>query len=138
MNAQEVFRPEQGTGNRERNREQGSADESPSRGKPLRTLAGYIDERKTQSLKVIPDDHAVFTYATQAGIPHEFLQLAWLEFKARYTTSPDDKKKYRDWAAVFHKAVKGNWLKVWFIDAGQYKLTTVGQQADIARRANVH
>ena len=124
------------TNNQEPRTKEDSADKSPPRGKPLRTLAGYIEDRKTQSLKIIPDDHAVFSYASQAGIPHEYLQLAWIEFKTRYTASPDDSKKYRDWGAVFLKAVKGNWLKVWYIEAGEYKLTTVGQQADMVRRRN--
>jgi len=114
----------------------GSVEPSTTdRKKPLLTLKGYIAIRKEQSAKAIPDDHPVHTYAEQAGIPHDFLALAWHEFKGRYLTPPDDGKKYRDWPAVFLKAVKGNWLKVWFLDGDTYKLTTVGLQAQKAQRA---
>lgn len=138
-NPPESLRPEQGTGNRERNREQGTGEgaDAPARGKPLTTLASYIEKRKAAGEKLIPENHKVLEYAQQVGIPQEFLALAWQEFKSRYTTEPDDRKKYRDWPAVFHKAVKGNWFKVWFIDSGSYKLTTVGQQAELARKSNV-
>jgi hypothetical protein len=134
-----------GTGNREmeQGREGGSGEPdaavaAPSRAKPAVTLRGYIDRRKAEGEKPIPKDHAVFAYAESAGIPQDFLTLAWHEFKSRYTTSPDDRKKYRDWPGVFMKAVKGNWLKVWYLDAGAYKLTTVGQQAELARGNSVH
>lgn len=139
----ESLRPEQGTGNRERNREQGCGSGEPdagkpasSRGQPMVTLQGYIDRRKAEGQKPIPKDHSVFAYAADAGIPQEFLTLAWCEFKSRYTTSPDDKKRYRDWPGVFLKAVKGNWLKVWYLEGGTYKLTTVGQQAELARASH--
>lgn len=106
-----------------------------TRGKPLVTLRGYIAQRKQSGSKAIPEGHAVFAYAEQAGIPDDFLALAWQEFKTRYTTPPDDQKKYRDWPAVFLKAVRGNWMKVWYLEAGAYKLTTTGQQAEMAGKA---
>jgi hypothetical protein len=145
-NAPDTFGPEQGTGNREQgtgNREAGSGEPdaaaaASSRSQPLVTLQGYIDRRKAEGQKPIPKDHKVFEYAEAAGIPENFLTLAWHEFRGRYTASPDNRKKYRDWPGVFLKAVKGNWLKVWYVDAGAYKLTTVGQQAEMVRGNNVH
>jgi hypothetical protein len=103
---------------------------------PLCTLTMFIENKKTANEKIIPDSHAVFNYAKAAGIPAEFLSLAWNEFKSRYTTPPDHLKKYKDWPGVFLKAVKGNWMKVWFIEGGMYKLTTAGQQAEMARGAH--
>mgnify|MGYP001614223595 CR=1 FL=1 len=38
-------------------------------------------------------------------------------------------KTYNDWRAVFRKAVREGWLKLWFLDGQQYALTTAGQQA---------
>ena len=48
------------------------------------------------------------------------LQIAWVLFRERYTEAEKGKgKRYRDWPAHFATAVKGNWLKVWFVgDAG--------------------
>jgi len=118
------------------NHESGVAPKG-ARGKPLTTLTTYIENQTKAKAKLIPENHAVLTYAKSAGIPQDFLALAWHEFKSRYTTSPDDHKKYRDWPGVFLKAVKGNWFKVWVIDSGAYKLTTIGQQAEMARKAHV-
>ena len=72
--------------------------------------------------------------AEQVGIPMDFLRLAWLEFRNRY--SHPDAKRYRDWRRVFRKAVQGNWLKLWWIDPGsdEYQLTTVGKQAQRAHQ----
>jgi hypothetical protein len=74
----------------------------------------------------------VFAYAREAGIPDEFLRLAWLEFRHRYTQP--DAKRYRGWRSVFRKAVRGNWLKLWYVDsaANAYALTTAGHQAQRA------
>jgi len=122
---------------KERNREEernAAASATVSSRKPLQTLKGYAEKQKAAGQKAIPDDHAVHTYAEQAGIPFEFLALAWHEFKSRYTSS-DDQKKYRDWPGVFLKAVKGNWLKVWYLEGDTYKLTTVGLQAQRAQKA---
>lgn len=113
-----------------------AANAAPPKPSP-RILRTYLAECKLAGKKPIPENHGVIAYAEQVGIPENFLHLAWHEFKSRYTTAPDDGKKYKDWPAVFLKAVKGNWMKVWFLDAGAYKLTTVGQQAEIARKSNV-
>lgn len=78
--------------------------------------------------KLIPENDAVFDYASAAGIPDDFMALAWHEFRHRY--SQPGAKRYRDWRQVFRKAVRGNWLKLWYCDhAGAYALTTVGIQA---------
>jgi hypothetical protein len=118
------------------NPEEGAADAAPTK-RTLQILRTYLAECKLAGRKPIPENHGVIAYAEQAGIPQEFLGLAWHEFKLRYTTAPDDQKKYRDWPGVFLKAVKGNWMKVWLLDGGVYKLTTVGQQAELARKSHV-
>lgn len=83
--------------------------------------------------KLIPDDDPVFDYAREVELPDDFLTLAWIEFKARY--SAEDAKRYKDFRSVFRKAVRGNWFKLWAIDAGgAYYLTTVGKQAERARQ----
>ena len=74
-------------------------DEKPA--KPKRSAIGlqsFLQACRQSGVKPIPEGDAVFGYATQAGIPLEFLRLHWLEFKARY--SQPDAKRYKDWAAV--------------------------------------
>ncbi len=90
-------------------------------------LADWLAQVAASGVKAIPDDDPVRSYAAQAGIPDDFLLLAWVEFKARY--SEPDAKTYTDWRQVFRNAVRGNWLKLWFVKDGQYQLTTAGQQA---------
>ncbi len=98
---------------------------------PLVGLQSWLATVKALGQKPVPEADPVFAYAAEVGIPDDFLRLAWLEFRHRYTQP--DAKRYRDWRAVFRKAVRGNWLKLWYADqAGQYALTTVGIQAQRA------
>lgn len=90
-------------------------------------LTDWLAQVAAAGEKAIPDDDPVRSYAAKAGIPDDFMLLAWVEFKARY--SEPDAKTYADWRAVFRNAVRGNWLKLWFVKDGQYQLTTAGQQA---------
>ena len=94
-------------------------------------LKAWLEDVKAKGEKAIPEGDPVFAYADSVGIPREFLSLAWVEFKTRYTAP--DAKRYTDWRAVFRKAVRGNWLKLWYADGDTYALTTVGVQA---RRAH--
>lgn len=74
----------------------------------------------------IPDDHHVWRFAETAGIPEEFVLLAWRWFERNYATKP---KRYTDWPGVFRKAVEGNWGDLWRINRdGGYYLTTAGEQ----------
>lgn len=98
------------------------------------SLKSWLDAVKASGESPIPEGDAVFVYADSVGIPHDFLRLAWLEFRHRY--SQPDAKRYRDWRSVFRKAVRGNWLKLWWLDPGsnQYAMTTVGMQAQRAHQ----
>lgn len=104
----------------------------PPRGaKAAVSLKTWAESVKAKGEKLIPEDDAVFDYAATVGIPDDFLSLAWQEFRHRY--SQPDAKRYRDWRQVFRKAVRGNWLKLWYCDQhGAYALTTVGIQAQRA------
>lgn len=91
-------------------------------------LKTYLAECKQKGVKSIPEGDPVFDYAAKVGIPTEFLQLQWLEFRERYTLP--GAKRYKSWPTVFRKSVQGNWFKLWFVGQDdQYALTTVGQQA---------
>lgn len=90
-----------------------------------------MSEVKAKGEKPIQEGDPVFDYAAEVGIPDDFMALAWVEFRHRYTQP--GAKRYRDWRAVFRKAIRGNWLKLWFVAPdGSYQLTTVGHQAQRA------
>lgn len=94
-------------------------------------LKAWMSEVKAKGEKPIQEGDPVFDYAAEVGIPDDFMALAWVEFRHRYTQP--GAKRYRDWRAVFRKAIRGNWLKLWFVAPdGSYQLTTVGHQAQRA------
>lgn len=102
------------------------------------TLAEWLATIQAAGEKAIPNTDAVFGYAREIGLPAEFLHIAWFEFKARYTAEPvkgQRQKTYTDWRAVFRKAVREGWLKLWYLDGQQYALTAAGQQAQRAVHA---
>lgn len=107
------------------NQELGTNKKDKATGKPLVTFTGWMKIIKESGEKPIPEDSPIFEYAKDAGICDDYLRLAWVEFKARYT---DDSKRYKDWRAVFSKAVRGNWFKLWWNDGNGYQLTTLGLQ----------
>lgn len=89
----------------------------------------YLARCKDAEVLPIPEKCSVFDYAEKVGISKELLRLQWLEFKDRY--SEDGAKKYKAWATVFCKSVRGNWFKLWYADkGGGYALTTAGVQAE--------
>lgn len=100
---------------------------SPSEGKPRKRETTF-DEWTTSlgDALAIPGDDPIFEWATKAGIPDDFVDLAWRWFEDRYA---GDAKRYLDWRAVFRNAVRGNWGKVWWTPpGGGYALTTIGEQ----------
>ncbi|MCK0507941.1 helix-turn-helix domain-containing protein [Aromatoleum anaerobium] len=98
--------------------------------KPQITFDAFVERRKVAGEKLIPADDPIFDWAEGAGIPDDWLRLAWSEFSARYR---GNSKRYADWPATFRNCIRGNWFKLWRIsDGGQYALTTEGE---MARRA---
>jgi hypothetical protein len=105
----------------------------PSRKRSAIAFPTFLAECKAAGAKPIPDDDPVFAYAATVGIPHDFLRLQWLEFKARY--SLPEAKRYKAWSTVFGKSVRGNWFRLWYAtNDGGYALTTTGVQADNAHK----
>lgn len=90
-------------------------------------LPSWLESIRAAGEKPIPADDTVFTWADEVGLPRTFLGLAWAEFKSRYCLP--DAKRYTDWRSVFRKAVRGNWMRLWYLDGETYVLTTQGQQA---------
>ena len=88
-------------------------------------LRTFITACKESGVKSIPEDDPVFNFADQAGIDDEWVRICWREFVARYA---DTGKKYTDWRKTFRNAVRGNWFKIWYMDAeGKMMLTSQGR-----------
>ena len=107
----------------------GEEDREPTP-KPKRatvTIRTFIDACKAKGEAPIPHDDPIFDYARDAGIPEDFLHLAWREFVERNTGT---KKRYASWRQAFHNAVRSNWYRLWYFDEGKrIALTTAGEQA---------
>lgn len=94
----------------------------------LQTFLTGCEERGERPLR---DYAPLWRYTQDAGLPQDFVALAWVEFRRRFL--PDGTgatKRYKDWRAAFRKYIEGNYLKLWAIDGnGEYFLTTLGKQA---------
>jgi hypothetical protein len=97
------------------------------------SMKTFFERCKAAGEKYIPETDPVFTYADKAGIPHEFVALAWRVFRENYQ---DTTKKYIDWRKAFRKCVEKGGYGLWTIDKtnGLYVLTGVGLQAERAHK----
>lgn len=83
------------------------------------TLAKYLADCREKGVKPVPDDHSIRTWAQDAGISDEMLQVAWVVFRERYTEDAEYKAKlYKDWVGTFANSVKGRWFSLWFTGEG--------------------
>lgn len=115
-----------------------SGDEAPKRQKRAAiTFAQWLVAIREAGERPLSDYEALRRYMATVGLSEDFVGLAWVKFKERY--GHDEKgrrKRYADWRAVFLRAVKENWFKLWFIDRDNgIQLTTIGKQADIEAAA---
>lgn len=101
--------------------------QSPKKANASVSLPTWLITLKAMGEQPIPEDDPVFDYAEEAGIPMDYMRLCWVEFKQRY--SQPNAKRYKDWRAVYRKAVRGNWFKLWRVTSDGYALTTEGMQA---------
>lgn len=100
--------------------------EKPDAGKSKAlTFAGWIKTLPAGE-DAIPADHFVFAQAERAGLPAQFVELAWEWFQWKYKNNP---KRYTDWRQTFANAVAGAWGNLWrAVPAGGYELTSQGIQ----------
>lgn len=95
----------------------------------------WAERAKSAGEKLIDGYQPLWRYAEKVGIPQDFIDIAWIKFRSRYSDDPTYSSKcYIDWRRHFLNSVEGNWLKLWFFKDGAIQLTTVGQQADIETR----
>jgi hypothetical protein len=94
-------------------------------------LQTFLDACAKNGERPLRDYKPLWRYAEDAGLPQDFIALAWIEFRRRFL--PDGTgaaKRYKDWRAAFRKYVEGNYLKLWAIDGNSaYFLTTAGKTA---------
>lgn len=96
------------------------------------TIASWLE--KLGGAKAIQPGDPIFAYAKDAGLPEDYLSLAWGEFRQYHIDRPD--KKQIDWVATFRNYVRQNYLQLWQPCAtGGYELTKKGVQAHRAREA---
>lgn len=95
-------------------------------GKPSVSLLAWLEKIKLEGESPIPEGDPIFDYASDAGIPVEYLRATWVEFKTEFSEKSDKKK---DWRAHFRNFVRKNYYALWWVDNGEYKLTSRGQQA---------
>lgn len=89
--------------------------DTPTPADKSKTLTAYLESCKANKTKPIPDGHSLRAWAAEAGITGDMLQIAWVQFRERYTEAEKGKgKRYKDWPAHFATAVKNNWFKLWF------------------------
>jgi hypothetical protein len=98
------------------------------------TFKVWLQQIKAKGESPISGYKPVFEYCDGVGIPEDWLQLAWYEFRDRYLE--DEKairKRYIDWRRVFLRSIKERWLDLWYFRDGKAAgLTTKGQQAQSA------
>jgi len=108
-------------------------EETPPTVKKTRTRKQEITFSQFLELNKDDPDHGapkegdkIFTWvANTKGITTEWVYLAWYAFIDRYE---DDDKKYKDWVSVFRRAVRENWLSLWYTDreTKEIRLTSTG------------
>lgn len=103
--------------------------DKPKKSKPQITLKTYLENCKAENRQAVESNDSIFGYAESIGLPIEFLYLCWEVFKRDFS---DPSKKQKDWPAHFRNCVRGNWKKLWWLNANnQFELTTVGRQAQL-------
>jgi hypothetical protein len=115
----------------------GAAPRSGSASKPKRepkrspevTLAEYVAQCEERDVAPVPAGDTIFEWADSIGLPVAWLELAWFAFEQKYREGKSATKRYADWRAVFRTSLRENWLKLWWLDGEQWKLTTTGMQA---------
>jgi hypothetical protein len=95
-----------------------------------------IDWLVSQETDAVPANDPIYSWARSAGVPGEWIALAWMAFENRYGADGKDKDKtYTDWRAVFRSAVKEDWLRLWRKGRDGWELTTAGESVRLEMEA---
>jgi len=106
-------------------------EKKSSRKKEEISLSEFLDECVLKDERPIKNYRPLWEYQESAGIPFDFVVLAWHEF-CRKINDSEKTKKYKDWRRAFKNYIENNYLKLWAItQEGEYFLTNEGKQAEI-------
>jgi hypothetical protein len=96
--------------------------------RPRGTKSRLIDWLVVQETDAVPADDPIYAWSRSAGIPADWIALAWQAFENRYGAGgKDSEKAYIDWRTVFRSAVKEDWLRLWRKGRDGWELTTAGE-----------
>lgn len=108
--------------------------------KPRIQLKTFIENCRAAGENAISGYRPLLEYVEATGLPMEFVQLAWDEFKRQFGTGGKDEARLQaDWRRHFQNYVEKNYMRLWYAKVGEggneYFLTTQGLQAQ-ALQAN--
>lgn len=95
-------------------------------------LQTFIAGCNAKGERPVRDYKPLWDYVKGAGMPPDYVALAWAEFCRRFMPGgPKDGKRQKDWRKAFRNYVENNYFKLWAIDRdGAYFLTSQGKQAE--------
>lgn len=107
--------------------------------KPRIQLKTFIENCRSAGENAISGYRPLMTYIEETGLPMEFVQLAWDEFKRNFGPGGKDEARMQaDWRRHFLNFVEKNYLRLWAARVGEngneYFLTTQGLQAQALHR----
>ncbi|NYT67954.1 hypothetical protein [Pusillimonas noertemannii] len=102
--------------------------------KPRIQLKTFIDNCRAAGENAISGYKPLLEYVEATGLPMEFVQLAWDEFKRQFGPGgKDEARKQADWRRHFLNYIEKNYMRLWYArvaDGGnEYFLSTQGLQA---------
>src|SRR5690606_21025686 len=108
--------------------------------KPRIQLKTFIENCRAAGESAISGYRPLLEYVEATGLPMEFVQLAWDQFKRQFGTGGKDEARLQaDWRRHFQNYVENNYMRLWYAKVGEggneYFLTTQGLQAQ-ALQAN--
>jgi len=110
---------------------EGTGGETKRQRRQRVSLQTFIDRCIEVGERPISGHEPLLRYVEQTGLPMEFVQLAWQEFKGEFLPGGSKAAQLQaDWRAHFLNFVRKNYLRLWWAKPdGTYELTTTGLQA---------
>lgn len=95
------------------------------------TFRGFMARCRDNGEKQISDYGPLLRYIDSTGLPMEFVQLCWQEFKSEHAPpGPNAERRKSDWRLHFLGYVKKGYYRLWYAKGeGEFALTTAGIQA---------
>ncbi|MFY2587186.1 hypothetical protein [Achromobacter xylosoxidans] len=102
------------------------------------TLRTFLDRCKANGERPIAEYEPLQTYIDESGLPVEFVNICWAEFKRDFLPGgKNERKQQARWRQHFQNFVERNYYKLWFAKQDgknvAYELTTAGLQAQFAQ-----